>query len=365
MSEKLMRAATRPRKTVAGRVPRRNPVSGTPYAKPSAMLGQSPVTSEVEAQIVRAASCDLIVLLGGESGAGKNYAAEQIHAKSARRKRPFVKVPAGIPDSLLEAELFGHEKGAFTGAQKLRRGYFERASGGTIFFEEVGDLSEAAQRALLGVVERGTFYRIGGEEEVTVDVRVLAATWRDLCAMVDAGHFRHDLYHRLAVLSVQVAPLRERGEAAAAIAADLLGHAVSPSDRAALLAHDWPGNVRELENVTDLMKQLGLTAEQAIAEVGRLALPAPGRPAPGQPAPGRPAPGRPAPGRPAPGQVEPIDSALCALFAAVRARGVQKVADMIGMPRGTLAKKLNGQRPLLWTDAKRLAAAVGMEIRIG
>ncbi|NIV75094.1 MAG: AAA domain-containing protein [Gammaproteobacteria bacterium] len=301
------------------------------------MLGRSPAYARAAAQIERAASCSLPVLLGGETGTGKTTAAEAIAGGAES-----LVVARSLPESLIEAELFGHERGAFTGASKLKMGLVEQANGRTLLLEEVGDLPPKAQVALLGVLEDGKFRRLGGEKDIQVSVRVVAATWKDLGALVREGTFREDLYYRLNVVSITMPPLRERGEDVVLLAEAQLGREVTEVERAALLAHHWPGNIRELRNVTDRMS-VGIPVCEAIGA----ALPAPGQPAPGQPAPGQ------------------VDSDLSVLFSAVRARGVQKVAEMIAMPRGTLAKKLNGQRPTTWCEAKKIAAAVGLEIRIG
>jgi two-component system, NtrC family, response regulator GlrR len=208
----------------------------------------------------RVANSDATVLLEGETGTGKEIAAESIHMGSARRDGPFVVVDcAAIPQNLLESELFGHEKGAFTGASSGRQGAFEAASGGTIFLDEIGELGIDLQPRLLRALERRHIKRVGSNTYVPVDVRVVAATNRDLRREVSAGRFRSDLYYRLAVVEVRIPPLRERRDdlpiLVEAILDGLDAHAHPTAQRmrqpaffADLEHHEWPGNVRELRN---------------------------------------------------------------------------------------------------------------------
>jgi transcriptional regulator with GAF, ATPase, and Fis domain len=199
------------------------------------------------------------VLVTGETGTGKELLARWIHSRSARRAGPFVAVNCGaIPETLLETELFGHEKGAFTSALTARAGKFEQADGGTIFLDEVGDMSPAMQVKLLRVLQEKTVERVGGSRPVRVDVRVIAATNRDLKAAVREGKFREDLYYRLAVVPLELPPLRERREDIPLLAQHLMGRvreqlvvdvSLSRDALAVLETHSWPGNVRELENV--------------------------------------------------------------------------------------------------------------------
>src|SRR5699024_5138054 len=194
-----------------------------------------------------------------ESGTGKELVARALHEHSPRADAPFVAVnTAAIPKDLMESEFFGHEKGAFTGAAGQRRGRFEQASGGSLFLDEIGEMPPDLQTRLLRVLQEGSFYRVGGHAAVAVDVRVLAATNRDLEAEVSAGHFREDLYHRLNVIRLRVPPLRERREDIGALldhfllqTARELGTApktAAPPVREVLRRQDWPGNVRQLEN---------------------------------------------------------------------------------------------------------------------
>jgi two-component system response regulator AtoC len=199
------------------------------------------------------------VLITGETGTGKELVAETIHQNSRRRRGPLVKVNcAALPETLLESELFGHEKGAFTGAVERRKGRFELADGGTIFLDEVGDLSPGTQKKLLRVVQFGQFERVGGSVTLQVEARVLAATNRDLEQDMAAGRFREDLYYRLNVIRVNLPPLRERREDIPALVAhflDLYRPApaapplkISQAAMDLLMTQDWPGNVRQLEN---------------------------------------------------------------------------------------------------------------------
>ena len=200
---------------------------------------------------VQIAPSDVAVLITGPNGAGKEKIAEILHANSRRRQKPLIKVNAGaIPDDLLESELFGAEPGAYTGSNRLRIGRFEAANGGTLFLDEIGNLSAAGQMKLLRVLQSGEFERLGSSETRRVDVRVLCATNADLRQAIARGTFRQDLYFRLAVIEMNVPPLKERREDVLPLAAAFLKapKELSEGARAALLAHDWPGNVRELQN---------------------------------------------------------------------------------------------------------------------
>jgi DNA-binding NtrC family response regulator len=231
------------------------------------LYGRTPVMRRLMAQVRRAADSDTPVLLVGESGTGKELIARALHARGTRAKKPFVTVDCGaLSPALVASELFGHEKGAFTGADRRHVGAFERADGGTLFLDEVGELSQPLQPALLGALERRRFRRVGGRDEVEVDVRVVAATHRDLRAEVNAGAFRLDLYYRLAVVVIRVPALRERVEDIPLLVEHFLREAgvegpvddvVPPDTMAALCAHRFPGNVRELRNVVDAMIVMG------------------------------------------------------------------------------------------------------------
>ncbi|HUP62099.1 MAG TPA: sigma-54 dependent transcriptional regulator [Thermoanaerobaculia bacterium] len=212
---------------------------------------ESDAMHRVVSLAVQIAPSEVPVLITGPNGAGKEKIAEIIHANSRRRQKPLVKVNAGaIPDELLESELFGSEPGAYTGSNRLRIGRFEAANGGTIFLDEIGNLSAAGQMKLLRVLQSGEFERLGSSETRRVDVRMLCATNVDLRQAIARGAFREDLYFRLDVIEIAVPPLRERREDVFPLALAFLPpqRELSESARAALLTHEWPGNVRELQN---------------------------------------------------------------------------------------------------------------------
>jgi DNA-binding NtrC family response regulator len=225
-----------------------------------------PAMTEIAASVQRVAPFNTTVLIEGETGTGKEVVARVIHRLSMRANGPLVIVDCGaLPPSLLESELFGHERGAFTGADRLRQGAFERAHGGTLVLDEIGELPLPSQPALLGVLQRRRFRRVGGHAEVEVDVRVIAATNRDLRAEVERGTFRADLYYRLAATHLLLPPLRRRPEDLPILVEHLLAEVAgsaqaSPFDTAAmasLAAHAWPGNVRELRAVVERALTLG------------------------------------------------------------------------------------------------------------
>ena len=210
----------------------------------------------------RVAATHASVLLLGESGTGKELFAQALHRLSPRAERPFVQVAcAALPETLLESELFGHERGAFTGAVYARAGRFEIADGGTLFLDEIGDLTPTMQVKLLRFLQEREFERIGGNKTLRVDVRVVAATNRDLAAKLADGSFREDLYYRLNVVEIRVPPLRERRDDVPLLARHFLAklaaengrrvESISDAAMAALSSHDWPGNVRELENAVE------------------------------------------------------------------------------------------------------------------
>lgn len=226
----------------------------------SEIIGEAPAMQTVFRVIGRLSGSQMNVLISGESGTGKELVARAIYRNSLRSAKPFVAInTAAIPAELLESELFGHEKGAFTGAQEQRRGRFEQASGGTLFLDEIGDMPLELQTRLLRVLSDGTFFRVGGHQELTADVRVVAATNQDLGRRVAEGRFREDLFHRLNVIGITLPPLRERREDIPALAEVFLHKAateleVEPKrlDSGAvqvLCEAAWPGNVRELENL--------------------------------------------------------------------------------------------------------------------
>jgi DNA-binding NtrC family response regulator len=228
------------------------------------MVGGSPAMERLRDLIRRAGPSEGRVLVSGENGTGKELVARALHEGSRRRDRPFVKLNcAAVPAELIESELFGHERGAFTGAVTARKGKFELADGGTLFLDEVGDMPPAMQAKVLRVLQENEFERVGGHATLRCDVRVIAATNRDLAEEVGAGRFREDLFYRLAVVPVHVPPLRERREDVPALAARFLAEACERNGRrpmtlgrealAALQAHPWPGNVRELRNLVERM----------------------------------------------------------------------------------------------------------------
>ncbi|MDY7232281.1 sigma 54-interacting transcriptional regulator [Hyalangium rubrum] len=242
------------------------------------LVGSSRRMREVFTLLERLAPGGADVLIQGETGTGKELCAEAIHAQGPRAKGPFVIVDlAGIAPSLIESELFGHVKGAFTGAQSDRAGAFERASGGTVFLDEVGELPPEVQPRLLRVLERRQVKRVGANDYRALEVRVLAATHVDLEKAVQEGKFRADLYHRLAVLRVTLPPLRERPEDIALLIDTVLeragrpASALSEATRALLLQYPWPGNVRELRNVVERVVNLG---EEALPDMEPARIPA-------------------------------------------------------------------------------------------
>jgi transcriptional regulator with GAF, ATPase, and Fis domain len=212
------------------------------------------------------------VLITGENGTGKELVARAIHEHSKRADGPFVKLNcAAIPSELIESELFGHEKGSFTGAMQQRRGKFELADGGTLFLDEIGDMNPSAQAKVLRVLQENELERVGGAETIKVDVRVVAATNKDLQAEIAAGRFREDLYYRLAVVPIELPPLRARREDIPVLAEHFLEQVCADNERRAkklasgaltlLMQHDWPGNVRELKNVVERLAILTGDAE--------------------------------------------------------------------------------------------------------
>jgi nitrogen regulation protein NR(I) len=224
------------------------------------LVGRSPKMQEVYKAIGRVASQDVIVLIRGESGTGKELVARAIYQHSKRADGPFLAVNcAAIPEALLESELFGHEKGSFTGAEQRRVGKFEQCSGGTIFLDEVGDMSPLIQSKVLRVLQEQRFERVGGNSTLETDVRIIAATNCDLEHMVAEGHFRGDLYYRLNGFTIQLPPLRERGDDLLFLLEHFLHrfrhelgkevHAISPDALQLLMQYGWPGNVRELQSV--------------------------------------------------------------------------------------------------------------------
>jgi transcriptional regulator with PAS, ATPase and Fis domain len=244
----------------AGHRDRRDP--GAAEGELPGVVVSDPAMAQVFERVRRVASTETTVLLLGETGVGKEVVAEQIHRQSPRAKGPFVRLNCGsLPESILESELFGHERGAFTGADKRKPGYLETADGGTLFLDEIGELGASMQTRLLRVLEDHKFMRVGGREEITSDMRVIAATNRELEREVRAGRFRQDLYFRLSTFIIRLPPLRER-PSEIDLFAELFAREfarrmkrprlrLDPGATAALRAHDWPGNVRELRNAIE------------------------------------------------------------------------------------------------------------------
>ncbi len=238
---------------------RPEPVNGSMQAQFPELLGSAPAMQNVFRAIGRLSRSHINVLIRGESGTGKELVAQALHRNSPRGQRPFVAInTAAIPSELLESELFGHERGAFTGAQTQRKGRFEQAHTGTLFLDEIGDMPTALQTRLLRVLSEGRFYRVGGHEQIEVDVRIIAATHQNLEALVEQGKFREDLFHRLNVMQITLPPLHERREDIEALAKQFLLEAaqelsvepknLEPRVLTIFQNHHWPGNVRELQN---------------------------------------------------------------------------------------------------------------------
>ena len=237
----------------------------------ASLVGESPALRRAQELIAKVAPSDSTVLLCGESGTGKELAARALHRASPRAQHPFVTINcAAIPETLLESELFGYERGAFTGAVGQKRGQFEMANGGSIFLDEIGELAPALQAKLLRVLQQREFVRLGGAQPVKVDVRLIAATNQDLRAAAEQGRFRKDLFFRLNVVTITMPSLRERGEDISLLANYFLAHSkqrcarrvgeISPAAMACLRAYDWPGNVRELENAIEHAVLLGASS---------------------------------------------------------------------------------------------------------
>ncbi|HET6437288.1 MAG TPA: sigma-54 dependent transcriptional regulator [Anaeromyxobacter sp.] len=252
------------------------------------LLSKSPAMQAVFELARTAARSNSTILVLGESGSGKEVLARAIHVESPRAEGPFVAVScAALTETLLESELFGHEKGSFTGAVARRKGKFEAAHGGTLFLDEVGDIGSKLQLDLLRVLEERRFHRIGGNENIDVDVRIIAATNRDLRKAVLDGKFREDLFYRLNVIPILIPPLRERREDIPLLVESFVERlavemkrrldGVSAEAMNALMAHDWPGNVRELRNI---LERGAVVATGPVIQLHDLGLPAKGEPAP-------------------------------------------------------------------------------------
>ncbi len=245
-----------------------------------AMVGDSPALAEVNRMIDAVAPSDMTVLIQGESGVGKELVANAIHTRSHRASRPFVPVDCcTLQKHLFESELFGHEKGAFTGAERLKKGLIEGAEGGTLFLDEIGEIEPAVQAKLLRVLETGRFRRVGGTRDLDANVRIVAATNRDLAATSRSGEFRADLFYRLSAFLISVPPLRTRRDDIPALAGHFIRNhdfsrrvekQITPQALAMLSAYDWPGNIRELKNVVE--RAIILSGERPQIDVEHLAI---------------------------------------------------------------------------------------------
>jgi two-component system nitrogen regulation response regulator GlnG len=261
------------------------------------MLGQAPAMQDVFRAIGRLSQSNVTVMITGESGSGKELVARALHKHSQRAAGPFVAInTAAIPKDLLESELFGHERGAFTGAQTMRRGRFEQADGGTLFLDEIGDMKFDLQTRLLRVLSDGNFYRVGGHSAIKTNVRVIAATHQNLEQRVQEGTFREDLFHRLNVIRLRLPPLRERREDIPVLTRHFLQQSaqqlgvevkrISESAIELLQAFAFPGNVRQLENICHWLTVMAPAQAiepkdlppDVLATSGSLSSPAPSRP---------------------------------------------------------------------------------------
>lgn len=249
------------------------------------IIGESPAIHALDRQIGAASRCDFTVLISGESGTGKELVARGIHEQSTRALKPFVSVNCGaLAESLLESELFGHERGAFTGANEKRKGLFEAAHTGTIFLDEIGEMSTASQVKLLRVLQEGAVRPIGARSETPIDVRVIAATNRNLTQEMPAGRFREDLFYRIAVLTINTPPLRQRRSDIPILIHHFMReadeklkcsrkHRIDQEALTRLSNYSWPGNVRQLKHIINMLVATTLDEELISADAVRRALP--------------------------------------------------------------------------------------------
>ena len=270
--EEIKQVISRALEAKASRVPGVFPWSGEAFPRPvEGLIGRSPKMIDLYKLISKVAAVSGTVLITGESGTGKEMVARTIHTNSAHASKPFLAISCGaIPETLLESELFGHVKGAFTGAVVAKAGLFEVADGGTVFLDEIGETSPAIQVKLLRVLQERVFRRVGGTDDIEVDVRVIAATHQDLQELIHKGRFREDLYYRLNVIPIHLPPLRERREDIPLLAMNFLAkyseetkrpiRGIAPEAMELLLRYHWPGNVRELENAIERAVALGTGA---------------------------------------------------------------------------------------------------------
>jgi len=304
------------------------------------IVGSSPALQRVLAQVAKVATTDSTVLILGDTGTGKELIARAIHKRSRRSTRAFIRVNcAAIPPSLIASELFGHEKGAFTGALQRRLGRFEAADGGTIFLDEIGDLPAETQIALLRVLQEREIERVGSSHPIAVDVRVLAATNRDLETAVQSGAFRQDLYYRLNVFPIEIPPLRERVDDIPVLVEYLIERYAKQAGKSIrnikkqtvelFQAYDWPGNVRELQNVIE--RAVVLCDGETFAIDQSWLQGKPSRPSARMPRPVTTL---------AEGEKELIEAALAA--SSGRISGPLGAAAKLGIPRQTLESKMKG-----------------------
>ncbi len=306
------------------------------------MVGESPALRRVYELIDRVADSDTSVLITGESGTGKEVAARALHTRGRRRAGPFVAINcAAMPEALLESELFGHEKGAFTDAKSARTGLFVQANGGTLFLDEVGELPLALQPKLLRALQERRVRPVGGSTEVPFDARIVAATNRDLELAVEEGRFREDLYYRLNVIGLELPPLRARGNDVLLLAQRFLEHfgarggkrvvGLTPAVAQRLLAYAWPGNVRELQNCIEravaLTNYEQLTVEDLPEHIRDY--------------------------RPAAAQVETLDPAELVTLEEMERRYIQRVLDAVGGSRTLAARTLGVDRKTLYRKLGR------------
>lgn len=268
--EEIKQVISKALEAKASRVAGVFPWSGEAFPRPvEGLIGRSPKMIELYKLISKVATVSGTVLITGESGTGKELVARTIHKNSDHGAKPFLAISCGaIPESLLESELFGHVKGAFTGAVTAKAGLFEVADGGTVFLDEIGETSPAIQVKLLRVLQERVFRRVGGTDDIEVDVRVVAATHQDLREMIQQGRFREDLYYRLNVIPIHLPPLRERLEDIPLLTMNFLAkyaekikrpiRGIAPEAMELLLRYSWPGNVRELENAIERAVALGM-----------------------------------------------------------------------------------------------------------
>jgi DNA-binding NtrC family response regulator len=256
------------------------------------IIGRSPQMQEIFAAVLRVAPTRATVLLTGESGVGKDLIARAIHFHSPRKDRPLVKIiPSTIPENLMESELFGHEKGAFTGANNLKIGKFEQADTGTVFLDEIGEVPQVIQVKLLRIIQEREFERVGGNKTQRVDIRMIAATNQDLRAALEQGTFREDLYYRLNVVAIEIPPLRARKADIPYLANHFIHklapdtgsqvESITPAAMDVLLEHSWPGNVRELENVIERSLVMATGAQLDVKDI-KLDVPRNRQTAPGE-----------------------------------------------------------------------------------